>query len=367
VFIQALRLHGFRNLAPTVLEPGHGINVITGDNGQGKTNLLEAIYLIGTLRSFRTHHLAEVVVHGGDAAELAARVSRAGLDRTYELTVTGRRKAIRLDGKTPRSLADYFGDFNVVLFTPEDLSVPRGVPAGRRRFLDRSVFNRETTFLAAAQRYARALKSRNAVLKDGGPDSLLDVYDLELARSGARVLASRWRYLDEIGALFAAAYEDITHSGLAASLHYQSSAGLVPAQVAAVAETETTLHRAFSAARAKDRARRTTTVGPHTDDVRFDLAGRSVKAFASQGQTRAVVLAWKAAEMQLLGDRLHQTPVLLLDDVSSELDADRNRFLFALIARLGGQCFVTTTDPVHVGITANRLDFRIINGVLGRR
>jgi DNA replication and repair protein RecF len=362
LLVSALQLHGFRNLAPLVLTPGAGFNVISGDNGQGKTNLLEAIYFVGTLRSFRTTHVAELIAHGAESAQLKARVARAGIERVYELRLAPRRKETRLDGKTPRSLAEYFGDFNVVLFAPEDLSVPRGSPAGRRRFLDRSVFNREPGFLGHAQRYARALKSRNAVLKDAGPDALLDVYDAELARAGARILRSRWRYLAELAPMQTQAFESITHSGLAATLEYDAGDELAGAEAQGDEALAEALHAALVGSRRRDRARRATSLGPHSHDVRFLLDGRPAKAFASQGQLRALVLAWKTAEMQLLTERMGEPPVLLLDDVSSELDATRNQFLFEFLTRLGGQCFVTTTHSRHVLVTENRVDFQVVAG-----
>jgi DNA replication and repair protein RecF len=160
VLVRALHVHSFRNLAPLVLEPSPHFNVLSGDNGQGKTNVLEAIYLVGTLRSFRTQHAQEMIRWGEVEARVSARVERQGLERVYEIQLAPRRRQVKLDGKTPRSLGDYFGDINVVLFAPEDLRVPRGSPAGRRRFLDRSVFNRDVGYLAAAQTYARVLKSR---------------------------------------------------------------------------------------------------------------------------------------------------------------------------------------------------------------
>lgn len=351
MLLRALQVVHFRNLAPLTLAPSPGFNVLAGDNGQGKTNVLEAIYLAGTLRSFRTAHAAEMIRHGEVEAQVRARVERGGLERLYEVELANHRRQAQLDGKVPRVLAEYFGDVNVVLFAPEDLRVPRGSPAGRRRFLDRSVFNRHVTFLQDAQRYARVLKSRNALLKDGsGDEALLSTYDEQLAGLGVRVVESRLSYLAELRPLFAEAYESITHSGLAAELEYHPSAA--PGSLAA----------ALAEARRRDRARRQTTVGPHVDDLEFRLDGRPAKAFASQGQLRALVLAWKTAEMRLLRERLGDSPILLLDDVSSELDPSRNRFLFDFLRSIECQCFVTTTHPKHVTVTENRQDYQVVAG-----
>jgi DNA replication and repair protein RecF len=362
LLLRALTVHQFRNLVPTGLTfasartPGPQFHVISGDNGQGKTNLLEAIYLVGTLRSFRTQHGQEMVRWGDGEARVGARVERRGLERVYEVTL-GPRRVVKLDGKSPRSLGEYFGDFNVVLFAPEDLRVPRGSPAGRRRFLDRSVFNRDASFLQVAQDYARVLKSRNVLLKNGTVD-LLDVYDEQLATLGAQVVRARRAYLAELGPLLAEAYESITQSGLAATAGYETSAGEGGELDAAA------LLKALRGSRRRDLARKQTSVGPHVDDVDFRLGDHGAKAFASQGQLRALVLAWKTAEMRYLREVHGDSPVLLLDDVSSELDPDRNRFLFDFLTRLGCQCFVTTTHPAHVLVSENREDYRVVAGVV---
>jgi DNA replication and repair protein RecF len=301
------------------------------------------------LRSFRTTHLTELVRFGAAAATVKARVERGQLERVYEVRLEGGRKHVRLDGKTPRSLGDYFGEFNVVLFAPEDLRVPRGSPGGRRRFLDRTVFNRHPEFLGEAQGYQRVLKSRNQLLREGRHDEqLLAVYDEQLATLGARIVGRRRELLAELAPGYAAAWEAITRSGLTAALEYQGGAEDLAAEIAA--------------SRARDLARKQTSVGPHVHDVDFQLDGRSARSFASQGQLRALVLAWKTAEMRLLQQVHRDAPILLLDDVSSELDPARNRYLFDFLEETANQCFVTTTHPRHVLAAENRKDFQVVDG-----
>ena len=350
MLVRSLQLVRFRNLAPVNLEPSPRFNVLAGDNGQGKTNLLEAIYLAGTLRSFRTQHAQELVAWGETEARVAARVERGGLHRLYELSFRNGRRTVRLDGKAPRHLREYFGDFNVVLFAPEDLQVPRGSPGGRRRFLDRAVFNWTPAFLEHAQRYARILKSRNALLREPPVrGELLDVYDLQLAEVGDKIRASREEYLAALMPRFTAAYATISRTAAAAALSYTRVA---PGPMA----TTLVEHRP------RDVARRATTVGPHVDELEFVLGGRPARAYASQGQLRALVLAWKTAEMRLLAEIHGDAPVLLLDDVSSELDPSRNRFLFEFLHEIECQCFVTTTHPKHVLVSQNRQDYQVVGG-----
>jgi DNA replication and repair protein RecF len=370
----SLKLSGVRNLEATVLEPGERFNVFHGDNGQGKTNLLEAVYVLCTLRSFRAQRLADIIHVDREGAHLAAQVAREGLERRYELAVSRGSRTVRLDGKSVRPIARYFGDFNVVLFAPEDLQVPRGSPAERRRFLDRAVFNRDASYLGDVQAYEKVLRSRNALLRDlagrvGGSAELLGVYDDQLAAHGARVTRARADFVAEVRPRLQAAYEAITHAGLAVDVTYQVAdelAGPVaagadpPALAGALAEL-------LRSRRPRDLARGATSAGPHRDDLGFSLEGRGVQSFASQGQLRALVLAWKTAELDLLAEAHGVAPILLLDDVSSELDPARNEYLFDFLRGRDNQCFITTTHPGHVLLAADRVDYELRSGAVKRQ
>ena len=335
--------------------------MFSGDNGQGKTNLLEAIFVIATLRSFRTAKLADLVAFGGDRARLGARVVKDDLVRVYEVELAQGSRKVALDGKAARPLARYFGGFNVVVFTPEDLALPRASPSERRRFLDRGVFNLRPDYLATAQDYERVLKTRNAVLRqvgDGGLDrrtaeDLLAVYDRQLAEVGAKVIAARQTFLDVVVGELTSAFTAITRTGLAVTARYV---------VRSSAVTADEIVAKLVAARVKDFATSATQVGPHRDDVVFELEGHEAGTYASQGQLRAIMLAWKTAELQVLGRAHGDPPILLLDDVSSELDPQRNEFLFEHLATLAGQCFITTTHPSHVLLRRHRADYRISGG-----
>ncbi len=362
----ALELRNVRNLEPLALEPGPRFNVFSGDNGQGKTNLLEAVYVAGTLRSFRTARLAELIAFGATEARVAARVERGGLERVCEVTLRERSRVVRLDGKTVRPISRYFGEFNTVLFAPEDLQIPRSSPRERRRFLDRAVFHRQPRYLDQARAYDKVVKSRNALLRkaEGRPApsqrDLLEVYDQQLARHGAEVVAARRAFLGELLPRFAAAFEAITQAQLEGGIRYLSADDL-PDDPDAV---EAALLAAIAAARRADLVRQVTTVGPHRDDLELLLDGRAAASFASQGQLRALVLAWKTAEMDLLEQTHGEPPILLLDDVSSELDPTRNEYLFEFLRQRRGQCMITTTHSKHVLLTADRVDWSVSAGTI---
>lgn len=371
MIVQGIKLTNVRNLQSVQLEPGPHFNVLAGDNGQGKTNLLESIYVAGTLRSFRTQRLAELIAFGEAEAYIGARVRRGGLERKYEVTLGERSRKVRLDGKAVRPISKYFGDFNVVLFAPEDLRVPRGSPADRRKFLDRAVFNWRASHLADSQAYDKVLRNRNALLREMQErrrcaDELLEVYDEQLSELGAKLISGRRAYLDDVLPRFQAGFEAITQSGWTAAVRYVGPEELDSAGTDEAALREGLLELTRSA-RARDIARGSSNVGPHRDDLAFELEQRSAQAFASQGQLRALVLAWKTAEMDLLAATHGDSPVLLLDDVSSELDATRNEYLFEFLRDRDNQCFITTTHSKHVLVGRDRVDFDVANGLISLR
>jgi DNA replication and repair protein RecF len=358
-----------------MLQPASRFNVFHGDNGQGKTNLLESIYVVGALRSFRTQRMADLIGFGREQAYIGARILRGGLERVYELSQRASGRLVRLDGKAVRPISRYFGDFNVVLFAPEDLQVPRGSPADRRRFLDRAVFNRAPRYLGDVQAYEKVVKNRNALLREIGSGKrslrqagdLLAVFDQKLAEVGARLVVSRMRFLDEIRPRFRTAFESITQTGLEVDVSYMASTPLPPAPAmpeTTAGDVAVALAACLTEQRGRDLARGATSVGPHRDDLMFRLDGHAAASFASQGQLRALVLAWKTAEMELLAETHGEEPVLLLDDVSSELDATRNEYLFEFLKRRPTQCFITTTHPRHVLLSSERVDYRVEGGVV---
>ena len=359
--IVALVAERVRNLEPVSLQPRERFNVFVGDNGQGKTNLLEAIYVVASLRSFRTSKLSDLVAFGQPEAKLGARVVKDELTRVYEVDLAPGSRKVRLDGKAARPLSRYFGGFNVVVFTPEDLALPRGAPGDRRRFLDRGVFNFEPGYLAVASDYDKVVRTRNTVLKQAGQgvitgrrvDDMLDVYDVQLAALAVAIIEARTKFLASLAPELVRAFAAITRTGRVAGARYESKlAGASAEQIEAQ----------LKGTRARDLAASTTTLGPHRDDVVLELDEREAGSFASQGQLRAIMLAWKTAELEVLGRAHGDAPILLLDDVSSELDPARNEFLFEHLATLAGQCFITPTHGGHVLLHRDRADDRIQGG-----
>lgn len=357
--IQRLYAEHFRNLSTLEWLPHRHFNLVTGDNGQGKTNVLEAIAVASGLRSFRTVKLQECLGFGQHEATLGLRIERRGLQEDLGVRLAGGHKKLVLGGKACTAMAQYLGRLTVVLFVPTDLQLPQAEPAERRRWLDRLVFNHEPGHLHDLRRYETALTNRNALLRQARTSvldpGLLDAYDQVLVHSGMKILERRQRILARYVPILTDAFRRIAAPGLEADAVYTMRKNI---------SSEEEMLQQLIHSRSKDLARGFTTVGPHRDDVELRVGDRPAAVHASQGQSRALVLAMKIAEMRSLEADFGEPPVLLMDDISSELDASRNRALMGYLDELGGQVFLTTTDASHIRVAAPRQVFVMTAGVL---
>lgn len=335
----------FRNLSAVRLDPGPRATVLVGENGQGKTNTLEALYYAGTLRPLRATRLAELVQFGeaGQGAEVRATWQLAGGPREFGVRLVAGERVLELDGKRISKVEEYLGQVSLVAFTPDDLALVKGGPDERRRFVDRAVFGRFPAFLGESRDYVRALKARNRLLREGGPSGVREAFDLQLARLGAKIWWRRLHLLAELAPHARRAFEAVGRLPMPLVLRYRA-AGADPAVDMDLGTLERTLLEALERRLPLDRDRRFTSVGPHADDLGIGIGERAARAFGSQGQQRACVLALKIGEIENLRDALGRYPLLLLDDVSSELDPDRNRFLMAYLGALDAQVVLSTTD-----------------------
>ena len=361
--VRRIEARSFRNLEPLDLHPHPKLNVLSGDNAQGKTNFLEAVFLVSGLGTFRIGRNEDLVQFGKEGALLRAEVQGPELTRLMEVRLAPRSRRLRLDGKAVRSAADFLGGLSVTTFCPEDLLLPRGSPGPRRRLLDQAVVSVWPAYLNLLRDYQKVLRSRNHLLADpGGPrHDLLDVYDEQLSKLGAPLLAARMRHVQRLDPQVATAYEEITHSGVEARLRYSTDEALAAAGHEVAPLAQALLHR-LTRSRAGDMARKRTCVGPHADDLEMLLDHRSTRTFGSQGQVRALVLSLRLAQIKDTRQVLGYDPVLLLDDVSSELDPERTKYLFDFISEVDCQTFLTTTRPGLINLGKERYDYQVVKG-----
>ncbi len=364
--LASLQIRDFRNLAEVDLVPSSRATVLVGENGQGKTNLLEAVAFLVTLKAFRASRLQELVRFGTQKAVVAAGFDGPGGRRTLAVHIADGTRTAFLDGKVQERFDEYFEGLAAVSFTPDDLLLVKGGPEGRRRFLDRAAFNRWPAVLGEAREYLRALRARNAALRRGDPEVEASFRE-PLARAGARILARRRALVDELGPGVETAFREISGpEAPAAQLDYHAAAGMrLEGEEADLADRLSSL---LAARLPRDQERGYTSVGPHADDAALFLGGKGARFYGSQGQQRALVLALKIAEIENLRSAQRRPPLLLLDDVSSELDPAKNGYLLEYLRSLPGQSFLTTTDErlLRGAAGEDSAFFRVAQGALSQ-
>jgi len=356
--VTALHTEGFRNLGSLRFEPGSHFNVIHGDNGAGKSNLLEAIYYLGALKSFRGAKTDDLIGIDAERALVEARLEGGPAPQKLRVELgRAERRRLQLDGKRPRSSSAWYQTLRMVLFHPGDLVLAAGSADKRRAFLDRILEQMDPIYASTLASYEKALRSRNRLLKEERTDRRsVRAYDAILSKAGAIVGQARGRLIGDLGPRVERAFTDVFAGDTPLSVRYLPR---VEPSEDAIAEA---LERSFE----KDRARGFTANGPHGDDLELRLQEVGARHHGSQGQHRTIVLALKTAELDLLAERTGRVPILLLDDVSSELDRSRNRRFFEVLSQAGGQVFLTTTHPEFILLEQDRIDFQVEVGRLTR-
>ncbi len=337
--VTGVRLINFRNYASLALRPDAGLCVLTGENASGKTNVLESVFLCALGRSHRTMRDAELVKSGEPFGSVSLTLDTRGGPRQIDMQlVNGERRRVRIDGAQLSRSGELMGCLNVVMFAPEDLEIVKGGPSERRRFLDMMISQLRPSYYYALQQYNAALKQRNALLKDpmGAFAGALDPWDEQLSILGANITLIRAEHAELLSGIAATMHETLSDGREALTVTYQPN-------MPPVGPTELidAMREALQDNAERDLRTGSTSVGPHRDDLLLRLDGTDARTFASQGQQRTVVLSLKLAQLELLRQQKEDAPVLLLDDVFSELDRQRQRML--LIAVQGCQTFLTCT------------------------
>jgi DNA replication and repair protein RecF len=334
VHLAHLRLRNFRNYARLDLDFSPGFHLFLGDNAQGKTNVLEAVYLMATLRSFRGVGSAQMVRHGQKGYFVGGRAVGQG-EHEIKLYWSAQERSLSLDGQPVRKLTDYLGALRTVVFCMEDLQLVKGPARSRRRFVDLLLSQTYPAYLPLLQRYAQALRSRNALLKRAILDeAALDGFTRELVSAGEEIIRRRQELVPRLSPLARLAYRRISHE--AEELRVEYLPGVKQDFAVELAQ-----------ARRRELAYRATVVGPHRDDLQWLLNDRSAAEFGSEGQKRTLAIALKIAQAEYLTGIHGAPPILLIDDVMGELDAKRRGGLVPLLERTrraSGQVFMTATE-----------------------
>ncbi len=340
--VQKLTLQDFRNYQVQTLELGEGVNILYGDNAQGKTNVLEAVYLFSMGKANRAHRDVELIRHGCEKAELSLEFHDGERDCTAAMTLfKNRRKTITLNEVPVRKNSELVGRFRVVYFGPEYLGLVKEGPKMRRKNLDILISQLRPRYFAALSDSKKLIDSKNALLKMDKPNlAMLEIINEKLAGVSAELIAYRTEYVQKIGAHATALQREISGGKESLELRYLSCIG--DTEGLEVAEIKEKLLQKLQDSQKRELDARESMVGPHREDIGYFVNGQDAKLYASQGQQKTIVLCQKLAEVALISEETGDLPVLLLDDIMSELDKKRQHFILNHIRDM--QILITCTD-----------------------
>jgi DNA replication and repair protein RecF len=357
VHLAHLRLRDFRNYARLDADFSPGFHLLLGDNAQGKTNILEAIYLMATLRSFRGVGSAQMIRHGAKGYFVGGNVVGQG-DHEIKMYWSARERNLSLDGQPVKKLVNYLGALRTVVFCTEDLQLVKGAGRSRRRFLDLLLAQTQPGYLLLLQRYMHSVRARNALLKHRTSDeAALESFSVELVKLGNEIIRARRELVPKFSPLARLAYRRISNDAEELRIEYQPN-------------VKNDLAVELAQSRAREKTFRATLVGPHRDDLQLLLNEKSASQFGSEGQKRTLAIALKMAQAEFLAGIHGSSPILLIDDVMGELDLKRRSGFLPLLEharRTSGQVFMTATEenwPRELGKDLQR--WEVVSGMLKR-
>ena len=357
MIIKSLELKNYRNYERLFMEFDEGTNILYGNNAQGKTNILEAIYVCATTKSHRGSKDREIIHFNSEDAHICMKIDRKKMPHKIDMHLKrSKTKGAAIDGLIVKKSSELFGVVNVVFFSPEDLGIIKNGPAQRRRFIDLELCQLDKIYLHHLTNYNKVLNQRNNLLRQLAFNSelkdTLDVWDMQLVNFGRQVISGRMEFINDLNRIIT-------------PIHYKLSGG--SEHLTLVYEPDVSLddfEQVLMSKRDSDIRIKTSSVGPHRDDINFMVNGIDIRKYGSQGQQRTAALSLKLAEIELVKQKIHDTPILLLDDVLSELDSFRQNYLMECIKDI--QTVITCTgldEFVNNRFNINKV-FKVVNGTL---
>ncbi len=359
MIIESVDLQNYRNYEFLNMTFDNKINIIYGDNAQGKTNILESLYVCATSKSHRGSKDKDIIRFGNDEAHIKVMVKKHGMNYRIDMHLKkNKTKGIAVNGIPIRRAVELFGIINIIIFSPEDMNIIKNGPSERRRFMDMELSQLDKIYLSNLVNYNKVVVQRNKLLKqlqfsgNSGLVDMLDVWDMQLVRYGSEIIKRRMDFIDNINSIIRSVHSKLSGNKEILNLRY------IPCT------TTDNFKDEVIRSRERDIKFKMTNVGPHKDDVAFFINDKDVRKYGSQGQQRTCALSLKLAEIELVKKVINDTPVLLLDDVLSELDANRQNFLLDSIGDI--QTIITCTgldEFVNNRFSINRI-FKVVNGVV---
>lgn len=336
MYVKKLKLLNFRNYKTLDLNFDKGVNIIVGKNAQGKTNILESIYYCSIMKSHRTSKDREIINWDSDYSYIKALICKKNIDKTIEIKLLKEgKKGVIINSKKIKKFSELMGVFNVVMFSPEDLAIVKGGPAARRKLLDIEISKLSKKYYYALSQYHKVLNERNSIIKkyNNSYKNMIDIYNIQLSKYGAYIISKREEFINYLNNIGISIHREITLNEKIC-FKYDSNIKYGDNVQSCILES---LRRNLK----MDVERKTTLLGPHRDDFLIYINGIDARKFGSQGQQRTAVLTIKLAILNIVKEVIGEYPVLLLDDVLSELDKNRQKFILGSIKNI--QTLITCT------------------------
>ncbi|MGV8982462.1 DNA replication/repair protein RecF [Clostridium sp.] len=357
--VKYLQLLNFRNFSDLTIELNKGTNVFVGDNAQGKTNILEAIYYCSLAKSHRTNRDKELINWKASDAYIKLYVCKTRLDKKIEIKIFKEgKKGVNINSIKVQKLSELVGSFNVIMFSPEDLNIVKESPLYRRKFLDIELCKLNSRYYYSLSQYKKILNERNLAIKKWNTNSdIIDVYDKQLSEFGAIIIKDRINYIEKLNETGKIIHSDITSKSEVIEIKY-----LTP--IKELDNIEQNLYLLLCKNRKRDIETKTTSIGPHRDDFSITINGMDARTFGSQGQQRTSVLTIKFSALAIIKELTGEYPVLLLDDVLSELDTKRQEYILNSIKDVQTLITCTGINEIRKYLSSENKIFEVSSGKL---